>query len=156
MLHAPQGAMSLLSWNCRGLAVVPTINELRELCRSHQPAVVFLMETKAPKERVERIRRTLKFKDMFVVEARGLSGGLCLLWNTKVGLEVLQASPNFIHTRVIDKGTDKMFNCTFVYGNPRFEQRRWLWASIQSLQVCKDWSWCCIGDFNEMINIGEK
>lgn len=81
--------MSLISWNCRGLAAAPTIKELRELCRSYQPAVVFIMETKSSKERIEKVKRALQFKESFVVDPRGLSGGLCLLWNVKVNLEVL-------------------------------------------------------------------
>lgn len=86
------------------------------------------METKAPKERVERVSRSLRFSSYYVVEARGLSGGLCLFWNAKVRLEVVQATQNFIHIWITGKEIGKSFNCTFVYGNPRFEQRKWLWA----------------------------
>lgn len=38
------------------------MHELKEVCRAYQPVVVFLMETRAPRGRVDRIRRTLKFK----------------------------------------------------------------------------------------------
>lgn len=33
------------------------------------------METRAPKERVEKLRRSLKFQLAFCVEPRGLAGG---------------------------------------------------------------------------------
>jgi hypothetical protein len=38
--------MNLLSLNCRGLGLDAAVGELRDLCRSYNPAVVFLCETK--------------------------------------------------------------------------------------------------------------
>lgn len=75
--------MTTLSWNCHGLAAAATLSELCDICRVHQPAILFLMETRANKDRVERVRRKLKYANSFVVEARGLSEGLCLLWDKK-------------------------------------------------------------------------
>lgn len=63
--------MTCISWNCRGLAAAPTMRELRQLCKAHTPAIVFLMETRASVERVENVRRKLKFSNMFCVDAIG-------------------------------------------------------------------------------------
>lgn len=127
--------MTFLSWNCQGLAAPPTSNELRELCKLYQPAVVFLMKTKAPRGRVEKVKRSLHFAESFSMEPRGLSGGLCLLWNRKVSIVIKEANQNFIHTEIIEKSSGNSFNCTFLYGNPRFQQRRRLWARLRALQV---------------------
>lgn len=67
--------MTILSWNCRRLAAPATMYELRELNKSPQPAIIFLMETRAPKGRICTLRRTLRFQSSFCVEPRGLSGG---------------------------------------------------------------------------------
>lgn len=68
--------MTINRWNCRGLAAPATIRELTKLCKSHHPDLVFLMETRAPRERVENMKKRLKFKSFFVVNPRGLSEGL--------------------------------------------------------------------------------
>lgn len=136
--------------------MTPTSNELREICKLYQPAVVFLMETRTPRGRVERLKRSLRFNEAFTVEPRELSGGLCLFWNKKMSLDIREANPNFIHVVITEKSSGNCFNCTFIYGNPRFQQRRWLWDRLQSLQTDRDMAWCCLGDFNEMLSPGEK
>lgn len=76
--------MTILSWNCRGVAAAPTMRELKQLCKLHKSAFIFLMETRAPEERIESLRRRLRFQKMFCVEARGRSGGLAMFWNDDV------------------------------------------------------------------------
>lgn len=70
--------MMILSWNCRGVAAAPTDRELRSLCSKNKPVIVFLMETRSRKEKLEELRRRLGFDFMFTVDPRGLSGGLAL------------------------------------------------------------------------------
>lgn len=73
--------MTCISWNCRGLAAATTNRELYDIVTGHKPAIVFLMETRAHKNRVARVKRRFRFQHYFCVEPQGLSGGLCLLWN---------------------------------------------------------------------------
>lgn len=148
--------MTIISWNCRGLAALATIRELSELCKVHQPDIVFLMETRAPKERVEKMRRRLKFQRCFVVNPRGLSGGLCLFWNDHVNVQIFNASPNYIHTAISFGNSSFDFDCSFVYGHPTFHNRRGLWSSLLDFQLNKDRPWCCLGDFNEVLSYFEK
>lgn len=148
--------MTHLSWNCRGMAAAATITELKEVCRAYQPVVLFLMETRAPKERVERLKRTLKFKFAFCVEPMGLSGGLCLLWKEQVHLQIFSSSPNFIHSNISDPRGMFEYDCTFIYCNPKFQHRRNLWDRLAALNRDRSRPWCCIGDFNEMVSHFEK
>lgn len=127
------------------------MNELRELNKSYQPAIIFLMETRAPKGRISNLRYKLRFQTSFCVEPRGLSGGLCLLWNDSVSVQVLYHSPNYIHTAVSYNQGGVVFDCTFVYGHPTFQQRRGLWDMLAGFQLCRDMPWCSIGDYNEML-----
>lgn len=108
------------------------------------------METRAPKGRICKLRRSLKFQSFFCVDPRGLSGGLCLLWDDKVTVQILHHSPNYIHTAICYKQGGVLFDYTFVYGQPIFQQRRGLWSRLAGFQLSKDLPWCSIGDYNEM------
>lgn len=66
--------------------------DLKQLCKIHKPAIVFLMETRAPEERIEAIRSSLQFQNMFCVEARERSGGLGLFWNDDVQIQIFYFS----------------------------------------------------------------
>lgn len=68
--------MSILRWNCRGAAATATVRELRSLVSKHKSAAIFLMETKSRREKLEEIKTKLHYHDLYVVNPRGLSGGL--------------------------------------------------------------------------------
>lgn len=50
---------------------------------------------------------------------------------------------------VISRGI--LFDCTFVYGHPIFQQHRSLWNVLGEFQLNRDLPWCSIGDYNEML-----
>lgn len=114
------------------------------------------METRAQKERVNRYKWLLKFQHMFSMDPRGLFGGLGLLWNQKVDIQILSSSPNFIHVAILVIETWVRFESTFVYGNSVFQQTRGLWDKLLTLHNDRNSPWCCIGDFNEMLSIHDK
>ncbi|RYR11937.1 hypothetical protein Ahy_B04g069438 [Arachis hypogaea] len=66
--------MSCLSWNCCGMAALATVSELQNLCKQFKPAIVFLIETRAKREYLEKIKRKFCFDGSFCVEPRRLSG----------------------------------------------------------------------------------
>jgi hypothetical protein len=65
-----------------------------------RPIVVFLMETKLRQVKMERIRYSLGFNNLFVVNSVGKSGGLALLWNEDAGLEIQNYSRRHIHATI--------------------------------------------------------
>lgn len=148
--------MTQLSWNCRGVAAASTMRELKQLCKAHMPTIVFLMETRAPEGRIENIRRRLKFQNCFCVEARGKSGGLALFWTDEVQVQIMSSSQNIIHTSVLVNSSGVLFDSSYVYGNPTFQQRRGLWSRLLAQQIDKHVPWCCLGDFNELLSHFEK
>lgn len=93
---------------------------------------------------------------MFTVDPRGLSGGLGLLWNRTVDIQILSSSPNFIHVAIRVIESSDWFECTFVYANPIFQQRMNLWDKLLVLPSKRNLPWCCIGDFNEMLSASDK
>lgn len=115
--------MSIVSWNCRGLAAPATVSELINICKKIKPAIVFLIETRAKEKNVSRIKRRLHFENMFCVEPRGLSGGLSLFWNEKYDVEVYFWNDNLIKAYVDDRKDNRWIG-NFVYGCPNYKQRR--------------------------------
>lgn len=67
--------MTTVSMNCCGLAAATTSRELQDLIKVQKPAILFLLEIRAQKERVDRVRRKLKFQNMFCIPALGTSVG---------------------------------------------------------------------------------
>ena len=72
--------MSCLAWNCRGLGNPRAKSELEELIQAQAPLIVFLSETWADKEQLERLKYKVKFAGLFVVHNQERGGGLALLW----------------------------------------------------------------------------
>jgi exonuclease III len=97
--------MILLSWNCQGLGNPWTVQDLCLMVREKKPDILFLMETKCRKEKMERIRVRLGFNGMFVVDPVGRSGGLVLLWKDAKNLEIQNYTRRHINSLL--KGTDK-------------------------------------------------
>ena len=80
--------MNLLSWNCRELGNLRTVNALKEVIKKEAPKIVFLMETKSNKEWMVMVWDKCEFKNGFFVDSNGVSGGLALLWKEEIQLDV--------------------------------------------------------------------
>lgn len=61
------------------------------------------------------------------MELDGLSGGLCLLWNKDLELEITEVCKNYNHALCGNRNEGLDWDSTFVYGNPIFEERHFLW-----------------------------
>ncbi|RYQ90696.1 hypothetical protein Ahy_B09g096724 [Arachis hypogaea] len=147
--------MSIISWNCRGLAALATISELQNLCKQIKPAIVFEIETRAKGKTVMKIRKRLHFEESFCIEPRGLSGGLCLFWNAIYNINVYFWCDNYIKARIEDK-KGNIWYCNFVYGNPVFSRRKESWKDITSSNNHRDMPQLFIGDFNDVLAQEEK
>lgn len=148
--------MTCITWNGRCLAAATINRELNDLIKGHRLATVFLMETIACKQRVERVRRNFLFQHGFCVEANGILGGLSLLWNDYYKIQILGLCWNFIHATLQERRSGHTFEITFVYKNPTFAQRRTLLQKLSRLKPSGGGPWCLMGDFNEMLHNSEK
>lgn len=84
--------MNSLSWNCRGIGNLQTIQDLCLMIKEKGPKVVFLMKTKLLAKKMERIKRRVKYDECFVVELVGRSGGLAMMWEGELDLEITNYS----------------------------------------------------------------
>lgn len=147
--------MSLLAWNCRGLAKPPAVRFLKEINKQYRPNIIFLSETLVKRNRIERVRKILGFGACFAVDAQGHGGGLALFWKNEGGVVITGSSQNFIDFEVSNEQVGK-WRYTGFYGYPERERRAASWDLIRNLTHKSALPWCIIGDFNDMISVGEK
>ncbi|KAJ1388799.1 Ribonuclease H-like superfamily [Sesbania bispinosa] len=107
-------------------------------------------------QKLEEVQRRLRFKNSFCVNPRGLSGGLGLLWDDTVEVEVIAHCKNYIHNCMKEKRESNFWECTFVYGDPKPSPRRHLWNQLSLLQTSRDRPWELVGDFNQVLSAAEK
>ncbi|XP_072074439.1 uncharacterized protein [Arachis hypogaea] len=137
------------------MAAAPTASELKNLCKKHKPAIVYLMETRCREENVKKYARKLQFKNSFCVEPRDLSGSLCLLWNENINVSVYSWCQNYIIAN-IKSNNNPAWKCGFIYGNPVFKQRRKTWQALEESNDLEEEPSCLIGDFNDILCQEEK
>jgi exonuclease III len=148
--------MNLLSWNCQGLGNPWTVQDLYLMVKEKKPDILFLMETKCRKERMEGIRVKLGFQGLFVVEPVGLSRGLALLWRDIHGLEIQNYTRRHINAIVTHNAVGEAWKLTCFYGHPVAAKRHESWALLKHLMQLQPSPWVCIGDFNEILTQEEK
>jgi hypothetical protein len=148
--------MNLLSWNCRGLGNPRTVRELRRLVKEKKPKIVFLMETKARTEKMERVRIQLGFENMFVVDSVGKSGGLALFWMIEAGVEIQNYSRRHINAKVCSSPNNPTWKLTGFYGHPDPSKRNEGWSLLRHIAGMDPIPWVCLGDFNEILSSDEK
>ncbi|KAF7135807.1 hypothetical protein RHSIM_Rhsim08G0119400 [Rhododendron simsii] len=86
----------------------------------------------------------------------GLFGGLALWWMDEVSVEVEFAHKNLMHMVVSNKADLSSWATTFVYGCPTHAGKDRIWDEIRSIGCTDICPWLCIGDFNQVLNVGDK
>lgn len=97
--------MSCLFWNCRGLGVPLTVLTLGDLLRAKHPELVFLSETRCLSRKIEFLKRKWNLNGVSV-DRVCLSGGVALLWQKGVTVDLLSFSTNHIDVTVQLSGSE--------------------------------------------------
>ncbi|KAA3478879.1 reverse transcriptase [Gossypium australe] len=111
--------------------------------------MVFLMETKIDKKRMEKVRRKCGFMNGFEVEAEGSSGGLCLAWKEEITVTLRSFSRNHIDVMVKEDNVKEEWRFTGFYGSPYSNQKNDTWSLLRRLGEDQR-------DFNEILYYFEK
>ncbi|XP_041009372.1 uncharacterized protein LOC121253428 [Juglans microcarpa x Juglans regia] len=148
--------MKTLSWNCRRLGNPRTVHDLCHLVKENGPNVIFLMETKLRGEKCDSINRRVRSEGCFVVDPEGRKGGLMLLWDQSVELEILNYSNRHINAWVTNEEGNERWLLTGFYGQPETSLREEAWKLLASLRLNDGVGWCVVGDFNEILTHDEK
>jgi exonuclease III len=148
--------MNLLSCNCRGLGNPQAIRDLYQLTREKKPTILFLMETKCHRNKMEIVRVKLGFECLFTVDSVGMSGGLVLLWKDTEIVEIQNYSRRHINAIMKDGAIAHPWKLTGFYGHSDWTKRHEYWALLNFLRSFAPLPWLCVGDFNEVTKQLEK
>jgi len=112
----------------------------------HHPKLIFLSETRMSANRSKNLRWKLGLKNCLGVDCNGLSGGLALFWDDSICVSLLSQGERYIDVLVSDGPDSVPWQATFVYGEPRVENRKDMWNLLSSL--CGAWAgpWMMIGN----------
>lgn len=70
------------------------------------------------------MKQNLKFKECFIVDPIGLSGGLYVFWRANLNIQILHSHVNFIHISISECQMGTQWLMTFIYANLDFTTRR--------------------------------
>ena len=118
--------------------------------------MIFLIETKIPKTNLPEIKRKLDHLQGLAVPSVGKSRGLALLWKKNIKVEVQTFSERHIDAIISGGVSDKLWRFTGFYSNSKTSKREESWERLELLARGNSLPWICMGDFNELMHIGEK
>ncbi|XP_031120913.1 uncharacterized protein LOC116024153 [Ipomoea triloba] len=73
---------------------------LKHLIFKYKPQILGLLEPKVSGASADSICKNLKFDNWIRIEAYGFSGGIWLLWNDPISLDILYTNPQFLLAQV--------------------------------------------------------
>lgn len=114
-----------------------------------------MSETKNPDEFVVEKTKELAYDSSFIVSPSGpAAGGLIILWNQSVKLNVISSSVNLQDTTIEYKG--KRFYSSFIYADTDRHKRNLMWSGLLAENETREAPWFVTGDFNDLTNNSEK
>ncbi|KAL4289808.1 hypothetical protein GQ457_14G017730 [Hibiscus cannabinus] len=102
------------------------------------------------------VKKQAGFDSSYRVEARGFSGGIWVLWNDSVMLDILAVSNQYIHGFYSLVGENRSFFLTCVYASPNPLKRRILWNQLKALEPASGAPWVIGGDLNVIASLFER
>ena len=143
--------MNCLAWNCRGAGNAATVRDLCALAKEARSQLVFLCETRQSVEKISELRRRLGLSGFVGISSEGMSSGLALFWHESIYVDIKEINKRYIDAYVRLSPDDLLWHATFVYGEPRAENRHNMWSLLRKIKLNSGLPWTVIGDFNETL-----
>lgn len=83
---------------------------------ANSPSLIFLCETRLAINKVDDIKKKLKYSGVFVVDRVGQGGNLVLLWDDSVLVSILSSSVGHIDA-IVESDSKFKWRFTGFYGN---------------------------------------
>jgi hypothetical protein len=84
------------------------------------------------------------------VSVEGKGGGLALFWSSSVSVDLINFGPHHIDVNILETNGIK-WRATFVYGEPRAQNRHHMWSLLKRIKQNSKEPWFMVGDFNEAL-----
>lgn len=117
---------------------------LKKMRREHFSDFLFLLETKNSSSHVAQLHKWLGYDNILIVDPKGLSGGLALLWKVTYDISIINLDKRVIDVS-IKLGSLKSF-ISFVYGDPARHLRQHVLDSLIDIGAYRNEPWLVIGD----------
>lgn len=148
--------IKVLAWNCQGAGSSLTVPSLKEVCNLHSPNLVFLSEMKNQKNIMEKIKKRIKYDNIFVVNPSSKAGGLAIFWNCDLKIDKILFTDFTIEVKVAANLESGSWWCICVYGNSKVAIRQKQWEVLSERRRLWNNKMVFIGDFNDIISNEEK
>jgi exonuclease III len=154
--------MKILSWNSQGLGNPRAVRAFRKLMATHQPDIMFLMETKLKANQFHFLNRysdTYKYHTIDCsVSGGGRAGGLAILWNfCTFNLNIINYDLHYIDMLITNQQHPNTWRATGIYGYPKTQEKFLTCQLINDLScINNNPNWCLFGDFNILLSSDEK
>lgn len=95
------------------------------------------------------LRWRLGLKGCLARSSIGKSGGIALFWDDTLKVDLITISNKLIDIEVQESPSSTQRRISFIYGEPRAEDRHLTWKLLQRIRLRSDKPWVIMGDFNE-------
>lgn len=89
-----------------------------------------------------------------MVESKGSTGGLCILWKNGMSIKELEFDKNLIAVKISGFVLDWLLVC--FYKSPYHSKKKKAWGNLFALLEAHHGPWACISDFNFIMNDNEQ
>ncbi|XP_057418501.1 uncharacterized protein LOC130712697 [Lotus japonicus] len=144
--------LKIISWNVRGALHENGKRFVKELIRTKNPDIVFLLETRCQFTRASRFWKSLGFSSSFISEAVGFRGGIWVLTKTNANFNTRLLH---MHNQAISFGIWRdnfSWACTAIYASPSPAQREVFWDHLCHVRIGITIPWLLVGDMNEILS----
>lgn len=147
--------MIFLLWNCRGAGSIDFLLYLKDLTTQYKPNLVILAETRITKDRANTVIPTFGFKNNIFSAVEGQSGGILVLWNDDIDIELVGKTRQELHLRV-KVSTSILFYLSAIYCLNSIKAKTILWDNLFTVSKLIASPWLVSGDFNQIAEASEK
>ncbi|KAI4297235.1 hypothetical protein L6164_037130 [Bauhinia variegata] len=152
----PKSSMKLLFWNYQGMGNPLIVHNLKGMCRSHSPEVMFLSETKNESGKVKGWLKKCRFLNMKMVEPIGRAGGLALAWKENTSISDLVCDSFFISYTINDVIGGSFFHLIGIYASTDANSRRLQFQRLAGVIATMKGRIVIGGDFSTILYNHEK
>jgi len=150
--------MSIAAWNIRGLNWPNKQEEVKIFLNTHSIGLIGLLETKVKLSKVDMIANNIFPGWRWISNFDMHHGGrVWVAWKPSLyDVRLLSKAEQYVHCEVNSLSVNRTFHMTFVYGHNLDQHRASLWEDLANIADNMSYAWCCLGDFNALLNANDR